>query len=76
MEFRVLGPLEIRADDGGALVPTRRKQRVLLAMLLLRANQPVSVTTIVDGLWPGSVPGSARSNLYSYVSNLRRLLHV
>ncbi|MGN9907769.1 BTAD domain-containing putative transcriptional regulator [Phytohabitans sp. LJ34] len=75
MEFRILGILEIRDDTGQLLTPPRRKQRLLLAVLLLRANTPVSTESLLDLLWPEAPPPSARANLQSYVSDLRRLLH-
>jgi DNA-binding SARP family transcriptional activator/Tfp pilus assembly protein PilF len=75
MEFRVLGTLEIRDGAGRLLAPPRRKQRLLLAVLLLRVNTPVSTESLLDLLWPDAAPSSARANLHSYVSGLRRLLH-
>jgi DNA-binding SARP family transcriptional activator/Tfp pilus assembly protein PilF len=75
MEFRVLGPLEVRDGAGRLLAPPRRKQRLLLAVLLLRANTPVSTESLLDLLWPEAAPPSARANLQSYVSGLRRQLH-
>ena len=75
MEFRILGTLEIRDGAGRLLAPPRRKQRLLLAVLLLRANTPVSTESLLDLLWPDTAPASARANLQSYVSDLRRLLH-
>jgi len=72
--FRVLGPLDVRDDDGLPLVPPRRKQRLLLALLLLSANEALSTARLVDELWPGPPPRSAGTNLQSYVSGLRRLL--
>ncbi|MDQ7905369.1 tetratricopeptide repeat protein [Phytohabitans sp. ZYX-F-186] len=74
MEFRVLGTLEIRDRAGRLLVPLRRKQRLLLAVLLLRANTAVSTESLLDLLWPEAAPSSARANLHSYISDLRRLL--
>jgi DNA-binding SARP family transcriptional activator len=56
------------------LVPGRRKQRALLALLLLRGNTPVPVESIVDVLWGQRRPASAIPNLQSYVADLRRLL--
>ncbi|WP_327007976.1 tetratricopeptide repeat protein [Dactylosporangium sp. NBC_01737] len=75
MEFRILGTLEIRDNAGRLLSPPRRKQRLLLAVLVLRANAPVATETLLDLLWPEAAPASARANLQSYVSDLRRLLH-
>nr|WP_221383305.1 BTAD domain-containing putative transcriptional regulator [Actinoplanes polyasparticus] len=72
--FRVLGPLEIRDGDGAPVSPTRRKQRVLLALLLLRAGHVVRTDEIIDALWGGSPPVSALANLHTYVSGLRQLL--
>ena len=51
MEFRILGPLEVR-DDGRAIALGASKQRVLLAVLLLASNRPVSVDRLIDAIWP------------------------
>jgi DNA-binding SARP family transcriptional activator len=74
VRFRVLGPLEIRDDAGRSLVPPRRKQRVLLGLLLLDAGRAVSVDRLVEELWGARPPNSAMANLQSYVSGLRGLL--
>ncbi|WP_271217897.1 AfsR/SARP family transcriptional regulator [Streptosporangium carneum] len=74
VEFRVLGPLEIRDASGRILVPKRRKTRTLLAILLLRANTLVPADELLEALWEERRPASARANLQSYVSELRRLL--
>ena len=50
MEFRVLGPLEVRADDG-PLPLGGAKQRALLALLLLNANRVVARERLIDELW-------------------------
>lgn len=73
MRLRILGPVEIATDHGPAL-PARRMARVLLGVLALHANTFVPTERIVDALWDGSPPRSARINLRSYVSDLRRLL--
>ncbi|MEV6523379.1 BTAD domain-containing putative transcriptional regulator [Longispora sp. NPDC051575] len=73
MELRVLGVLEIR-EGRSTTAPRRRLTRVLLGMLALRANLPLSTDTIVEALWDGAPPRSARANLRSYVAELRRLL--
>ena len=44
LEFRILGPLEVIADD--VSVPLGgRHQRALLTLLLLRANEPATAKT-------------------------------
>jgi DNA-binding SARP family transcriptional activator len=70
VEFRVLGPLEVVA--GGellALAPPR--QRTLLA-LLLRAGEVVSCDRMVEDLWDGDPPPTARHTLQGYAHRLRR----
>ena len=72
-EFCLLGPLLVRR--GGTVVPvTAGKQRVLLAALLLSANQPVSLDELDAALWGEAPPASARATLQNYVKRLRQAL--
>src|SRR5215831_4275808 len=73
MEFAVLGPLEVRID-GQVLPLGGPKQRALLALLLLNANQAVSRDRLVDELWGERAPASAQRSLDTYVYRLRTLL--
>ena len=73
MEFAILGPVEARVD-GAALPLGGPKQRALLAILLLNANEPVSRDRLIAGLWGDRPPPSAAQSLDSYVSRLRRVL--
>src|SRR5829696_701608 len=73
LEFRLLGPLEARLDSrplplGGV------RQRVLLTLLLLRANAVVSRERLIDELWRDHAPESAANALAALVSRLRRVL--
>ena len=71
MEFRILGPLEVR--DGTEHVPLRGpKQRGLLALLLLNPNRLAPVDWLVDELWRDP-PSTAPKALHVYVSKLRKL---
>jgi DNA-binding SARP family transcriptional activator len=71
VEFRILGPLEAREDD--RLVPLGgRKQRALLAVLLLHANEVVSRDRLIDELWGEVPPKSAADIVRVFVSRLRR----
>ena len=73
MEYDLLGPLEVRR--GGQCVDLgSRKQRALLAVLLLERGRTVSVDRIVDALWGDEPPPRALASVQSYVSNLRRVL--
>jgi DNA-binding SARP family transcriptional activator len=73
MEFRLLGALEVR-DGGRPVALGAGRQRALLAILLLHANEVVAVDRLVDELWAGSPPESARKALQVYVFRLRRVL--
>ena len=52
------------------------RQRVLLAVLLLHANEVVSADVLIDGLWGERPPPSALNALHVKVSRLRRTLAV
>ena len=69
----MLGPLEVRAG-GERLALGGRKQRALLAILLLHANETVSTDRLVALLWGEAPPGTALTALHGHVSQLRKLL--
>jgi len=73
MQFLVLGPLEVIADGRPVALPAA-KHRVLLAALVVRANQVVPADALIDALWEGQPPASAAKTLQTYVSQLRREL--
>jgi DNA-binding SARP family transcriptional activator len=73
VEFGLLGPLVVRAG-GVPVVVSASKQRVLLAALLLRANQVVAAAELAEAVWEGSPPETARVTLQNYVKRLRQLL--
>ncbi len=73
LQFRMFGPLE--AWRGGT--PLRlggERQRALLAMLLLHANELVRTEQLVDQLLGEAVSDSALNTARVAVSRLRRLL--
>ena len=73
LQFRVLGPLEVRRN--GSPVPIAApKQRALLGLLLLHANEPVSQDELIDQLWGDRAPPTARASLQNQVYALRKLL--
>src|SRR5215831_13307358 len=73
MEYRVLGPLEVRGVDG-PLPLGGAKQRALLALLILNANRVVSRDRLVDELWGDEPPETAAATVQVYVSRLRKVL--
>jgi YVTN family beta-propeller protein len=74
MDFRLLGPLEVW-DRGRPLALGGTKQRALLAILLLHANEVVSRDLLMDELWGARPPRGAPHTLETYVSRLRKTLH-
>jgi DNA-binding SARP family transcriptional activator len=73
VQFGVLGPLQM--SIGGTLVPLGTpKQRAVLAVMVINANRPVGIDTLIDSAWDGRPPEGARATLHAYVSNLRRLM--
>src|SRR6476619_4554620 len=73
MEFRILGPIELRVNDvplplGGP------KQRALLALLFLRSNTVVPRDVLIDALWGEQPPATAAHTLDAYIHRLRKLL--
>jgi DNA-binding SARP family transcriptional activator len=73
IEFRILGSLEVGAD-GRALPLGSPKQRALLALLLVHANEVVSRDRLIEELWADEAPSTVESALHVYLSRLRRLL--
>lgn len=73
LDFRILGPLEV-FGDGHELPVSARKQRALLAILLLQAGTVVSRDWLIDALWEGDPPATAASALRVHVAELRKLL--
>ncbi|BCB76631.1 BTAD domain-containing putative transcriptional regulator [Phytohabitans flavus] len=72
MEFRLLGPVEVRLD-GQPLALGGPRQRTVLAALALRANEVVSVDQLTAAVWD-RLPASPSSNIRTYVRQLRQLL--
>src|SRR5262249_16647938 len=73
VEFRILGPLEV-VEEGQSLPLAAGKQRSLLVILLLRANEVVSTDELIDGLWGERPPATASKSIQIYVSQLRKAL--
>jgi DNA-binding SARP family transcriptional activator len=73
VEFRVLGPFEVWVE-GRALELKRRKQRALLALLLLHAGEVVSTDRLIEDLWAGKPLKSSVGSLQNLISDLRKAL--
>jgi SARP family transcriptional regulator, regulator of embCAB operon len=72
--FGVLGPL-LMTVGGTPVSLGSRKQRAVLAMLVINRNRAVGSEALIDAAWGQWAPQEARASLHTYVSNLRRLLN-
>ncbi len=74
MEYRILGPVGVIGDEGREAPLGGPRERVLLARLLLSANQTVPADTLAHDLWSGEPPPHSAATLRVYISRLRRAL--
>lgn len=74
MEFRILGPVDVVGVSGVRLALGGARERALLALLLLAANQVVSTERLVDDLWRERRTDGSLHALRVHVSRLRRAL--
>jgi YVTN family beta-propeller protein len=73
VRYRVLGPLEVEA--GGELLPLGgAKQRALLAVLLMHANEVVSRDVLIEDLWGERGASGTVHGLEVLVSRVRKSL--
>jgi serine/threonine protein kinase/WD40 repeat protein/DNA-binding SARP family transcriptional activator len=73
MEYRALGPLAA-VQDGRERALGGPRQRLVLAVLLARANRTVSQDALIDEVWAGEPPDAAKSTLHVFISTLRKEL--
>jgi DNA-binding SARP family transcriptional activator len=73
MRYRILGPLSIVDGDVPVTISAGR-DRVVLAMLLLRPGQIVPLSRIVEAVWDTTPPATARGQVHTCVSRLRRVV--
>lgn len=73
LDIRTLGPLEVLLDGQRIDVGTR-KQRALMALLVINRGRAVSAERIVMALWGPDAPPHRRRDVWVYVSRLRKAL--
>ncbi|MDI6103840.1 BTAD domain-containing putative transcriptional regulator [Actinoplanes sp. NEAU-A12] len=71
--FRILGPLEVTVD-GEPVAVTAGRDRVVLAALLLNSGRIVGFGELARAVWDEEPPATARGQLQTCVSRLRRML--
>ena len=73
MVFRILGPLEVLVE-GRSVALGGSKQRSLLALLLVHANETLTTDRLVEELWGERPPANAAKTVQVHVSRLRKAL--
>ncbi|AUG78211.1 transcriptional regulator [Kitasatospora sp. MMS16-BH015] len=71
VEFGILGPLSA-AVDGRRIGVGGPRQRTILALLLLRPGRVVSVDAMVEAVWQGDPPATARTQVAICIGALRK----
>jgi predicted ATPase/DNA-binding SARP family transcriptional activator len=74
LDVRLLGSMEVAADDGSPLRVQGTKLRALLAMLALECGRVVPTDRIRDDLWHDDPPPGVANALQGLISKLRRAL--
>ncbi|MDT7551033.1 MAG: hypothetical protein QOE84_3427, partial [Actinomycetota bacterium] len=75
LDVRVLGPFAaVRPDTGEQIELGGRRQRAVLALLVLARGEVVPADRLADALWGDAPPANAQATLQAYVSHLRRRL--
>lgn len=74
MRFGILGPLRVGAGAGAEPAVTAGRDRIVLSMLLLHPGRIVGVDELIDAVWENGPPVTARGQLQTCVSRLRRVL--
>jgi predicted ATPase/DNA-binding SARP family transcriptional activator len=74
LEYRILGPVEVELEGGPPLSVKGKKPRALLALLILRRNEPVPTELLIEDLWGDKAPATAANTLQVYVSQLRKIV--
>ncbi|GAA3792912.1 BTAD domain-containing putative transcriptional regulator [Sphaerisporangium flaviroseum] len=74
MQFGILGPLEVRTEEGEPVSVGGPRPRALLALLLLDAGRLVGLDRLIDGQYGDRPPAGAANAIQAQVSRLRRNL--
>src|ERR1700729_3437199 len=74
VQIGMLGPLEVRSDEGALADVQGARLRGLLVALALRPGQVVPKASLIDWIWGEQPPADAAGALQRLVSRLRRAL--
>jgi DNA-binding SARP family transcriptional activator/tetratricopeptide (TPR) repeat protein len=71
VEFRILGPVQLWANEGKQIDLGSRKERCVLAALLWERGHPLPASALIDKVWEDDLPDRVHASLYGYISRLR-----
>ena len=71
-EVRVLGPVALVGGDGAVALPAKHAR--VLAALAIADGRALGVDELIEAVWDGAAPASARKLVQVYVSQLRKTL--
>ncbi|MGW2014956.1 BTAD domain-containing putative transcriptional regulator [Streptomyces sp. NPDC001927] len=74
MKLLLLGPSELRSDEGDCVPLGGARRRAVLAALALNLNRVVPVERLLDLVWDEAPPPSAKAALQGHVASLRTRL--
>jgi DNA-binding SARP family transcriptional activator len=74
MRINLLGPIAVQTHDGTPVTPGAPKRRALLSTLALELGSPVPIARLLETVWEGSPPPTARAALHGHITEVRRLL--
>lgn len=73
VEFRILGPVEVRAGDRA--LPAGEPQRLtVLAALMVDMGRVVGLDALIDRVWGDEPPQQAVSSVRAHITRIRRML--
>lgn len=73
VRFTLLGPVEVRGQDG--FIPRwEPRHRAVLAYLLLHAGTVISTDRLIGAIWGTTPPGTARAQIHALIAAVRRAL--
>lgn len=73
VEYRILGPLEVRESSRLVEIPGV-KERALLALLLVELGTVVSTDRVIYELWSDDPPKTVQATVRTLVSRLRKII--
>jgi len=74
VQIALLGPLEVRDDNGTPVAVSGARLRDLIARLALAGGRPVNTAALVDAVWADEPPADAANALQTLVSRARRAI--